>query len=153
LYEKLGVVHDVWVESERIGRYANINSGIDFKDEQEREKVVDALTAFATALGVEIATKDIQHPWDVLAMPGTTSRQAVEEAGLAFDPEALFLDEDEIPVGKAALLSSLCPSWVGRVDLRPESQSYKRLRAYVDASPEMQASPGGLASPDRTDHA
>jgi hypothetical protein len=133
LYEALGI-RAVWVESERVGRYANVRSGILFKDESEREKVVNAVTSFAARLGRSVS-QDIEHPWDVLALAGTISRQAVEDAGMKLDPEARFSDEDQIPLGKGALLSSLCPSWVGRIDLCADSDGYRRLRAYAGLPP------------------
>ncbi|MGH9918653.1 MAG: hypothetical protein ACRD6W_07285 [Nitrososphaerales archaeon] len=132
LYETLGCVDTVWIESERIGRYANIRSGVEFRDSTERSKVVGAVETVSTGLGIAVDVSTLRHPWDVAEMPERTSRDDVEGAGFVFDPDVRFNDKTCIPLGKAALLTSACPNWVGRIDLDPPSETYRRLREYID---------------------
>lgn len=132
LYEDLGCIETIWVESERIGRYANIPSGLAFKDEAEREKVVSAVGAVASKLEIDVDIRRLRQPWDVREMPERTSLADAQRAGLVLDAEARFYNDELIPLGKLALLTDLCPSWVGRIDLDPNSESYLRLRDYID---------------------
>jgi hypothetical protein len=131
MYDQLGFIETVIVESERVGRYANTAAGVDFLDDEQRVTVIEAVERVAAITSCQVDTSPLVHSWNVAAIPNRVDLDVLRAAGLTMDPEAVWTDPARVPLGRATLLSSACPPWRGMVELRDGAASYRRLREYI----------------------
>jgi hypothetical protein len=117
------------LQAGRIGRWAWMRCGFDFRDPSDRACVVAAAERFAVRLGLAPDLSSVTHSWDFLDLQGTLSAEEIRAAGgPAIEPE-----DAPIPLAKALLLGPGQDEnvWFGEMDLDPRSASRVRLRGYA----------------------
>lgn len=129
----LGSMH---LQAGKIGRWAWLRCGFDFDWPDQRDEMVSAAAWAAQRLGRNVDLSGIQHAWDFADLKGTVSQQELVTAFGARLPPT----DRPISLGKALILGPMeaMNPWMGRLDLRPGSEGYVRLREYVASSARSQ---------------
>jgi len=105
---------EVWVEANKIGRWAWARWGFEFADDAERERVLRAAKCFADTLGRSVDVSSIERPGDFAALIEPVSAEAVRAAG-----GPVIDGGREVSLGKALLLGPAQQDnyWRGRLKL------------------------------------
>jgi hypothetical protein len=117
------------------GRYVWAMCGFDFASEDIRTYVMRQASQFAReVLDLEMDFGDLQHSWEIGAIPGeVTLREIAEASGVALELPGSLADRIDEPMrlGKALLLFAPINGWEGILDVRDGSTGYEQLIRYT----------------------